>query len=138
MATKTYRTFAERVNEARKAAAFALVVDENTVVLPGHDGKQYQVVVERGDGVVACSCSTIWPTFEPCPSRFSRNNICYHGIAAVIALATEAKVKVAVADVEPKARKLANLGARAVVRIEPFENVDHTLERKVGVWAVVR
>jgi hypothetical protein len=51
-------------------------------VVPGHEAKQYEVVLVRRIGVLEVTCSEL-PTHKPC--KGNGHSICYHSMAAVIA-----------------------------------------------------
>lgn len=91
-------TFRDRVRMARRASEFAGVIrrDKNgqpvTVVVPGHEGKQYQVSFSRArsaDGVLRASCFLTGnnQVIGDCPGNVV--GVCYHVMAAMIAVAAK-------------------------------------------------
>jgi len=109
-------TFPSRVEEARALARFAKIHDDNgrkfTVTMTGHDDKRYMVIlkwIKTGkDWALESECLLDTSHgHEAC--KGNRFNVCYHTMAAVIAVANSHKTKVAFTVNAEDAFRLANL-----------------------------
>lgn len=111
MANKT--NFAKRVTEARAAAKFAKIIKTDAlgrpinVIVPGHEAKNYTVIVRRHDNRVyatECLLNTGVTGYIPCPGN-SNGHICYHSFAAIIAIAGDAHKSISLHSTEKNAAK---------------------------------
>jgi len=118
------------LSEARKAATFARVEATGKrklnevvyrVTVPGHDGKQYKVLVRyecRGEHQATTfecclDAKDLGVVANQCPSRnHNHDTMCYHALAAMLAIAEYNHTKVSFVDSEVTARKLRNLGGK--------------------------
>lgn len=137
-------SFKNRVEKARAGARFAKVVQKDkagkvrAIVVPGSDGKQYQVILRRHGGIWSGECRLdAGPAgYVPCPGN-KNGFACYHCMAAVIVAAEDARKKVQFANSEPKAKKLENLGMKAF-RLQPWNNGKLASEHGETVWVLVK
>ena len=77
----------DRVTEARRIAPFVWTENGRAFIVPGHEGRRYQVILKRRPGVIQVRCEQ-WTALGPtrrCPGNSA--GVCYHGIAAIIAAA---------------------------------------------------
>jgi len=96
----------QRLKEARWASAFAKACDDGSVIVPGHEGRQYRV---RKTNPLGFTCHE---GRRPCWGNSS--GVCYHVLAAAIYIAREKyKAELALCGSKRKARLLARLGGQA-------------------------
>ncbi len=91
-------------NEARLARPFGKVLNRDgkgrpvTVLVPGHEGRQYEVIVHRGvhagHAAMLPECSLVTALGPvPCPAA-SHGLLCYHAMAALILCASDQRMQV--------------------------------------------
>lgn len=123
------------IQSARKVAEFVQVLksdDEDRPYLflvPGHQGRRYQVELERNGGLRAhCRCMTSAPPGQYCKGNF--HTVCYHiGAACLVAAETQGKV-LSWCDNEDDAERLARVGGEVfAVR---------SAQSGTSAWGVVR
>lgn len=112
----------KRRKEAAAAAKFAQVQDNsNQVLVPGHDGKQYTVTIDRRSRhnvVVSC----VDNDGAVCKGmHYSEHTVCYHALAAVITLTIAKKNKISFCANRTRALQLARMGGR-VLRLANGQN----------------
>lgn len=104
--------FSNRVQEARSAAKFAKVVsrtregDGKTILVPGHNGKQYYVIIRRnkkGSLITECRLSTPHGLINECKGNCVV--VCYHSMAAIIALANERNYNISISEKRQNAKR---------------------------------
>jgi hypothetical protein len=106
------------VKSARRAQEFVNIAESDSLnrvtraIVPGHNGKSYEVRIARttrGGMLSTCKCQ---PSGEDCPG--SKNTICYHVLAALISSGTKLKPKVRLSFCETKeaAQALVNIAGR--------------------------
>ncbi len=107
----------KRVRQARAAAQFAKVTSRTqagqvqTVIVPGHSGKQYQIIIRRIRNMsTECRLDTR-AGYVPCPGN-SNGHVCYHSIAAIETAAKEQKVSLGWCQDERQVIQLSNLGGK--------------------------
>jgi hypothetical protein len=103
--------------EARKIAGFVSVNETSPRTykcnVPGHDGKRYFVII-RTNGVAEAEC---WDVTDraageiPCPACAGRN-ICYHILAAMIAIGNSKGWKLSLLSDPANADRLSRMGGR--------------------------
>lgn len=112
------QAFTDRIAEAKAAAKFTQIVKRdasNRPVLldvPGHSGRRYTVIIRRQKGIISTECLHSLQGQAYCKGGLQ--TICYHGFAAIIAMATEAGKQVVFFEDEKEARKYGNFGGTAV------------------------
>lgn len=95
-------TLAERVGKARQIARMGLcsIASRNgkgeakTVVVPGTDGKQYQVIIRRKNGFWTTECRLECGSqgYQDCPGNAI--TVCYHSFAAIFTAAEDSSCRV--------------------------------------------
>lgn len=116
--TKT--NFDNQKTDATAAARFSKIESDNgktaVVIVPGHDAKQYRVILRRDGGVMTAECLLQTSIGDkPCPSG---ERLCYHSIAAMIVVARAGKVALSFTKSAESARRLTRIAkdtARVVV-----------------------
>lgn len=111
----------KRIDEARALARFAKIIRDTggvfEIQLPGHQAKRYRVIlrwVKTGkDWILQSECG-VETHCGHMDCKGNQFNVCYHTIAAVIAMAESHKKQVSFAATEAKATKLVNIKNRAV------------------------
>jgi len=108
----------KRVKRAKASAAFAKIMSKNKqgavtkVVVPGHEGKQYQIIIRRASVLsTECRLDTAGG-YQACPGN-SNGHVCYHSIAALEVAARESKVALSWCQNEREAIRLENLGGQS-------------------------
>jgi len=104
---------------ARKASEFCRVMSfdkhnkPHVIIVPGHDGAQYRVIIRREKGLTV-ECHKVLGNlgFEACPGN-SNGHICYHAMAALLYAAELAEQQVALCEKSASAMRLTNLGWKA-------------------------
>jgi len=124
-----------RVKRAKASAAFAKIMSKNKqgavtkVVVPGHEGKQYQIIIRRVSALsTECRLDTMGG-YVPCPGN-SNGALCFHSIAALEVAARESKVALSWCQNEREAIRLENLGGKSFPVM--------SWQGKGQLWAVVR
>ena len=116
-------TFTNRRDEAKSAARFAGVIQRNSadkptmITVPGHNGKQYDVIVKRLEGgLLVCECRlyTGKNGYAPCPGS---NFVCYHALGSVIAVAQDSGYSLVLCHSEKDAKRLINRYGGAVLKV---------------------
>ena len=110
------KNFPNRVNEARALAKFAKIVRDTgkafEVILPGHEAKEYRVILKWAktgkDYVMTAECG-LNTSRGHINCKGNSMNVCYHVMAAVIAVANSHKAKVSFATDENDAMRLVNM-----------------------------
>lgn len=110
---------AERVEEAKAAAKFAVVDTNRTgqvkkVTLPGHDGKRYMVIVKRTPDGIHTDCHIDAGPHGLVECKGNSHATCYHTIAAVILAAKSVKGEVRFTETPEDAKRLSHLGGQIV------------------------
>ena len=101
-----------RVCKAKAAVPFISVLQNDkagrlrNAVVPGSDGKQYDVILWREHGGIQAECN-LKTSGGGVNCQGAESTVCYHMIAAVIKAAGDRKV--AFCQNEPDARRLANV-----------------------------
>jgi cysteine sulfinate desulfinase/cysteine desulfurase-like protein len=106
------------VRSARRAAEFVNIMESDALnrvtcaAVPGHNGKTYEVRIARttrGGMLSTCKCQV---DGSDCPG--SKNNMCYHVLAALVSSAARLKPKVRLSFCETKeaAQALVNIAGR--------------------------
>ena len=117
-----HKNFKTRVGEARAAAKFVRIMSRNSkgqatsVSVPGHQGKTYLVIIRRFSGKISTECllETGFGT-KPCPGT---NSVCYHSMAAIMAVAKDAGVKIFSFHIELYgAKKLHNINRGMLIEL---------------------
>ncbi len=102
-------------SEARAAAKFAAVLQRDkqgrvrSVIVPGHEGKQYQVIIRRefSTGIsVECLLSTNAGHVAQCAGN--SHSICYHALAALIKAVGDRRILFSVNNAKRVARLMPN------------------------------
>lgn len=93
---------AERVSKARRIAEMSLpsITSRNgdgeakTVIVPGTDGKQYQVIIRRENGFWTTECRLVAGAagYKDCPGGLK--TVCYHSFAAIFMAAEDGGCRV--------------------------------------------
>lgn len=129
----------ERVEAARKASEFAQIVSRDfkgrvkSVLVPGHEGKRYQVFLKRGNGTLLTECQLeTGMGFIPCPG--AGRSVCYHQMAGVIATAHDAGYEVQFCPDRHCADNIQKLYPGSTLHFEVSTQSDMTN----GVWIVLR
>ncbi len=124
------------VRRARAAAEFAKVTSRTqagqvqTVIVPGHSGKQYQVIIRRNGNLSAeCRLDTTGG-YMPCPGNSNNGKICYHSISAVEIAAKEQKLSLSWCQDEHQVIQLSNLGGK------PYTVTSH--QGSGQLWVIAR
>ena len=105
----------ERTTHARAAARFGKVLSRDrdgrvkTVLLPGTDGKQYQVILRRRGGL-STECRLDTGHGHLACAGNSNGHVCYHSIAAVQVASKDAGLSARFCATEKAATRLARLG----------------------------
>ena len=109
----------ERTTRARAAARFGQVLSRDrdgrvkTVLVPGSDGKQYQVILRRGAALTTeCRLDTGHGHLD-CAGN-ANGHVCYHSIAAVALASRDAGLNARFCATETAAKRLARLGGTLV------------------------
>lgn len=128
--------FSERKLNAKSAAKFAAVADRTynnhikSVIVPGHDGKQYLVIFTFQAGEIAMECHTKTGVgLIPC--KGGNVAVCYHMMAAIVRAAEESKKSVSFCQTQDVAERLAKLGGK-VFKLVSRKNPENNL------WAVIK
>jgi len=105
-----------RVAKAKAAAKFAAIVTRDrdnkpaTLVVPGTSGKRYQQILRRSKRVITSECRLETGSgYVNCKGN-SNGHVCYHSIAATIAVAQDAGCSVSFCSSEQDADRLAHMG----------------------------
>ena len=115
------KNFPNRVKEARALAKFAKIVKDNgkvfEVLLPGHEAKNYRVILKwlkttGGEYILQSECH-LHCGFGWRDCRGNSYNVCYHSLAAVVAIAEAHDANVAFALTEKDANRLVNMNTNA-------------------------
>ena len=85
-----------------------------TVLVPGSDGKQYEVILRRGDGYISAECRLMTGKGE-FVCKGSKITLCKHGLAAILTAAKDSGISIGIAKNEKNADLLLRLGGRKVV-----------------------
>lgn len=137
--TVRFKNFAARMKEARASLRFAQVLDQpagskaGAVVVPGHDGRRYEVLVRRlGGNKITVECRLMQGQWghEDCPSRYG-GHVCYHGVAAVLAMAEESGIKIKLRAAERNASLRATIDGGTL-----FELYSHDRGDEHPIYAV--
>ena len=112
---------AKRVDEARALARFAKIHRDTgrvfEVFLPGHDAKQYRVILKwlktGKDHIMQSECGLNCGNRGYTDCKGNSFNVCYHTFAAVVAVAEAHGAEVAFAATETDAMRLVNMKKRA-------------------------
>ena len=101
---------------AKNAAEFANIQRMDSrgrathVLVPGHNGVWYEVVIARhkynGIQVISTKCTCVK---DKTPCKGNINKLCYHSLAAILAGAKKTKVSVSFCKSKEGADKLANI-----------------------------
>ena len=109
----------DRAMKARASARFGKVTSRDrdgrvkVVLLPGTDGKQYQVILRRGAALTTeCRLDTGHGHLD-CKGN-SNGHVCYHSIAAVALASRDAGLNARFCATERAAKRLARLGGTLV------------------------
>ena len=84
-----------------------------TVIVPGSEAKQYNVILRRGLGYIAAECQLLTGG-GAIPCEGGRETLCRHSIAAIIVAALDKGKVVSFAKDEKAANKLMNFGGMLV------------------------
>jgi len=109
----------ERTTKARAAARFGHVLSRDkegrvkTVLLPGTDGKQYQVILRRSPSL-STECRLDTEHGHLACAGNSNGHVCYHSLAAVTLASRDAGLSARFCATETAARRLARLGGTLV------------------------
>ena len=102
--------------KARAIAPFAKVMDKGEVYVPGNDAKIYSVIVKRRNGNILTECRLLTGN-GTIPCRGNSYSVCYHSLAAVIALANKGGYKVMLCHSKSSAAKVKNIVNGKVVSV---------------------
>lgn len=126
----------DRSRKARAAALFAKVLTSDKqgrvvkVLLPGSEGKQYEVILRR-NGHLSGECNLV-TAIGRWPCEGNRQTVCYHVLAAVIVAAKAGEARVSFCDKRDHAEQLQNLG-QTVYPVESWNaGPGH------GLWVAVK
>ena len=109
----------ERTTRARAAARFGKVTSRDrdgrvkVVLLPGTNGKQYQVILRR-EGTLSTECRLDTGHGHLGCKGNSNGHVCYHSIAAVALASQDAGLSARLCSTETAAKRLARLGGTLV------------------------
>ena len=94
--------------KARAIAPFAKIMGKNEVYVPGKNAKTYSVIVKRQNGNILTECRlvTINGTIS---CKGNSSSVCYHSLAAIIALAQANSYKVMLCKNKTSASKIQNI-----------------------------
>jgi len=132
-------TLSNRTKHARAALLFSKVLSSDTldrinkVLVPGSEGKQYEVIIRR-NGHITCEClhSTMGGNALHCEG--AAKTVCYHAMAALIVAAERGGKRVSFCASEESANKLAHTGG-LVFRIDSYVRQESHYH---PVWMVVK
>lgn len=94
-----------------------------TVLVPGHDAKQYYVILHRNGGIMEVECALQTPNGPiGCPGN--KGGVCYHSLAAVAKAAQENHSQVAFLTTKRDARNVANLHGKHDSRVFMVKSLD--------------
>ena len=106
-----------RIAKAKAAIAFAKVIQRNkdrqikSIVLPGSEGKRYQVIIRRDNKRLSTELLLLTGNCGYIKPRYSAQ-ITYHQMAAIMMAANEAGYKIAWAANVNDAKRLERLGGK--------------------------
>jgi hypothetical protein len=106
-----------RIAKARAAIAFAKIMQRNkqgqikSVVLPGSEGKRYQVIVRRSNKRLSTELLLLTGNCGHIKPKYSAQ-ITYHQMAAIMMAASEAGYKIAWAANYQDTKRLERLGGK--------------------------
>jgi len=109
----------ERTTKARAAARFGHVLSRDkegrvkTVLLPGTDGKQYQVILRRRGGL-STECRLDTGHGHLACAGNSNGHVCYHSLAAVTLASRDAGLTARFCGTEKAAKRLKRLGGTLI------------------------
>ena len=125
---------------ARKASEFVHVLSEDnygkpkSVMVPGHRGAQYRVILRRENkgGTISTECALTFPGnlgYRNCEGN-TNGHLCYHGLAAIMYAAAKGGYSLSLCDTKPIAEKLAHMGGH-VIHIRSWQG-------KGEAWVVIK
>lgn len=137
--------FTVRLYEARAAAKFSRVVARDVhgrvtaVMVPGHDSKQYEVVIKRGKDHFETECFLFLDKdvnyLKHSPHcQGNSHGLCYHSLAAILVAAQEAHLEIGFSENEAAARKKQDILSNQfkVGRVVSKQAPDK------GAWVVIK
>lgn len=120
----------DRLNDKAKAGVqFAAITSRDnqnrvkTVLVPGSEGKQYEVIIrrEKVNGLIVfsgeCNCKT---SCGNVPCKGNGKSVCYHVLIGIMKAVEEHGTKIAFCADEKRAKKLSNLGG-LVFRVTSYQ-----------------
>ena len=127
----------QRVEIAKSALPFVGIVERDktgkpkVLLVPGSEGKRYQVILRRVPGIVSaeCRCETEIGHI-PCKGNSLNETVCRHSMTAIAKSVDLVGLHISFCQNERDAKKLAKLGGK-VYPIVSFQS-------KGQVWGVVR
>ena len=102
----------DRVAKARKIAEFGLInhINKNAWLVPGTNGKKYLVTRRARSLRFRCDLDLGGHGLRDCKGNAHNGTLCYHCLAAIIALSQENGKQVAFCNNEKDAERLSHLG----------------------------
>ena len=129
--------FPNRIAEARALAKFAKIQRDTgkvfDVILPGHEAKKYRVILKwkrTGKDYILQSECNLETGIGLKPCKGNQFNVCYHVLAAIIAVAKAHGSEVAFATNEADAKRMVNLDKyKSANRLLSVQSVEY-------VWVI--
>ena len=107
----------ERSRKARAATLFAKVLMHDKqeriikVLLPGSEGKQYEVILRR-NGHLSGECNLRIGLLDMKPCEGNQHAVCYHVLAAVLIAAEAGEAQVSFCQTQADADALSHIGRK--------------------------
>ena len=100
-------------------------------IVPGSEGKQYRVILRRGDRVVSTECHLLVGENEVVCKGNSNGSVCRHSLQAVGKAIELAGLKISFCEDEKSAKRLSNVSHGRVYGVKSWQG-------KGEVWGVAR
>lgn len=127
----------KRTEIARSALSFVGILEKDkqgkpkVLIVPGSEGKRYQVIIRRHTNSVSCECRCETGIgFIPCKGNSLNDTVCRHSLTAIAFSARLAGKKVSFCESERDARRLGQLGGRIIPII--------SWQSKGKIWGVAK
>ena len=128
----------KRVTIAKSALSFVGILQYDkdnkpkVFVVPGSEGKQYRVILRRGNGVVSTECHLLVGGDNTVACKGNSNGaVCKHALTAVSKATDLANLSISFCEDEKSAKRLSNVSHGRVYGVKSWQG-------KGEVWGVAR